>query len=620
MFNKIQNLIAVKLLFFTILGFIFQKFFHLSFISFDYYIIILVSFILISFLLKNYIIFVFIVFFYLGVFSSFKTNNLDYKYNGNFPPELNAIFRGEIKQKLKSTENISRYLVQGELTTVGLYTFPACNVHLTVIKSDRDNKNYEDNKNNEGDKIFCTFKFRLPNTPTLPNEFNEKNYYRTLGADFTAYTYSNNLTVFHQNKNTSIKQKIKNSVSNQIDKLYSKVTAGIVKALLLADKSNIPLEIKRSFSLSGTAHILAVSGLHVGLIAAILFWFFSFIKLDFIKFPSFLLFLWGYIYLIDFQPSAVRAGIMITLYTLTKMLQRKAEPLNIVALTILIILIVNPNSIYSAGFQMSIASITGIYLLYSPLYNFFSNILNLKKFKFINKYILTSLSLTFAASIIVSPIVAYYFGIYSLISPITNIFVVFLMVYALIFAIPSVFLSYLIFPLAQLFANSSQLLIEISELITYYSIKIPWAYLEGQNIFLISVLISTAMLYLFTSKFINQFAFRTIVVFLIIIAFYFFPYQKNLPFNEFDRPTSKLVEFPNKNILIIIDKKNNVSNRYDYGLLRYILDKKDSCTIYYDGQTAILLQNKMNNPSNFRWIKISDDVRKLIYQEISKFK
>jgi hypothetical protein len=109
-------------------------------------------------------------------------------------------------------------------------------------------------------------------------------------------------------------------------------------------------------------------------------------------------------------------------------------------------------------------------------------------------------------------------------------------------------------------------------------------------------------------------------VFLIIIAFYFFPYQKNLPFNEFDRPTSKLVEFPNKNILIIIDKKNNVSNRYDYGLLRYILDKKDSCTIYYDGQTAILLQNKMNNPSNFRWIKISDDVRKLIYQEISKFK
>ncbi|MGB9701147.1 MAG: ComEC/Rec2 family competence protein [Candidatus Kapaibacteriota bacterium] len=615
MFNKLQNLLSVKLLLFTILGFIFQKFFHLSFLSLNYYLFALAIIILFSFLLKKYFLFVFIVFFYFGIFASYRTNDLDYEYKGNFPPELKGLFHGEVTEKLKSKGNTSRFIITGEITTASLYTFTDCKTHFTLINSKK-----RDLKLKEGDKIFCLLNFRLPNNSTLPNEFNEKNYYRSLGADFTAYTFSQNVSILNKYQEISLKQNLINSISNQIDRLFSNLTSGIVKALLLGDKSNIPLEIKKNFSLSGTAHILAVSGLHVGLIASLLFWLFSFVKYNSVKFTAFVLVLWSYIYLIGFQPSAVRAGIMITLYTLTRFLQRKPEPLNIIALTVLIVLAVTPNSIYSAGFQMSIASITGITLLYKPFFNFLYNTLNLKKIKFLKNFIISSLALTLSASVIVSPIVAYYFGIYSIISPLTNLFVVLLMVYSLILAIPSVILSYLFFPLAQIFANASQLLIELSEIITNFSVKLPGAFLEGQNVFIISLIISFIFLYLLTSKSINQLAFRTIILMFCSISLYFFPSEKKLPFIEYDRPTSKVIEFPYKNIIVILDKKDNNSNRYDYSLLRYLEEKKDSSKIYYDGKTGILLENKMKNLNSFIWVKISDNIKHLIYDEIKKVK
>ncbi|GAA0880566.1 hypothetical protein GCM10009119_35360 [Algoriphagus jejuensis] len=141
----------------------------------------------------------------------------------------------------------------------------------------------------------------------------------------------------------------------------------IAAALLLGQKENLDREIRNAYAETGTMHILAVSGLHVGIIYAILLFPLKGIRLN-TKHSKIYLFLvilliWIYAILTGFSPSVVRAATMFSLFTAGQMRDRKPSSWNILAFSALVIVCIDPAVIYEVGFQLSYLAVGGILLL-----------------------------------------------------------------------------------------------------------------------------------------------------------------------------------------------------------------------------------------------------------------
>ncbi len=166
---------------------------------------------------------------------------------------------------------------------------------------------------------------------------------------------------------TKINYNLKNHLKQQISKLHldDKVKQ-ITKALILGDKSSMDTELKTDFSNAGVIHILAISGLHIGIIYFALNVFFSkpfqFLK---IKVPSHLIIvclLWLFTWFTGLSPSAVRTTTMFSCIGLAKLLDRKQHPINGLFFSILLLLYIKPNYLWNVGFQLSVLAVASIIL------------------------------------------------------------------------------------------------------------------------------------------------------------------------------------------------------------------------------------------------------------------
>ena len=137
----------------------------------------------------------------------------------------------------------------------------------------------------------------------------------------------------------------------------------IYKAMLLGQKENLISEQKNLFIHTGTMHLFAVSGLHIGVIAL-----FISQSLGLLRAPSILIpvisiaALYYYVQIIEAPPSALRALLMITLYWVSLMIRRQSNGFSALVLSALILLAVNPWQIFSIGFQLSYTVVANIIL------------------------------------------------------------------------------------------------------------------------------------------------------------------------------------------------------------------------------------------------------------------
>jgi len=220
--------------------------------------------------------------------------------------------------------------------------------------------------------------------------------------------------------------KIKNKIKLAIEKNFTEPEGTIFSALLLGLKKEVPQKIRETFSKTGTAHILAISGLHVMIMATLIMNFC--IGILFLKrqdaFWLVSLMLIFYVILTGGAASAVRAGIMGFLLILAEKIGRKKESLNLIVFVASVMLCFNPKLLKNdAGFQLSFLGILGINYLSDYFYQIFKKI---PETKF---YFRKSLATTCSAQLFVFPLVLYYWGNLSLGAPIANIFVLFLLPY-----------------------------------------------------------------------------------------------------------------------------------------------------------------------------------------------
>ena len=154
-----------------------------------------------------------------------------------------------------------------------------------------------------------------------------------------------------------------------IDDIYTKkggtvepsLHAQLLKGILLGKRSDLPTETLDLFRNSGTFHVLAVSGLHVGLIAMFCYFGFSLFRL-----PQKMLCLLTiaavlvYACLIGFRPSVFRASLMAILFLFATLIDRDADLFNLLAFAALVLLLLNPQQLWDVGFQLSFVAVASI--------------------------------------------------------------------------------------------------------------------------------------------------------------------------------------------------------------------------------------------------------------------
>ena len=213
-------------------------------------------------------------------------------------------------------------------------------------------------------------------------------------------------------------EKRKELTSKYVEQGLSGDTYDIVAAMTLGEKKGISKEVRKTFSASGGAHILALSGMHLGILFMILTFLLPTKRWPKISVLTELFAIWAFVFLIGFQPSLVRAALMLTIYSIAKMLSRNTRSMDVLAVTAALLLVISPQWLFDVGFQMSFAAVTGILLLYGQIFRFLTyrekesgqpSVWITCRRVFSDGIVgLVVISLT--AQLGVAPLVAYYFG------------------------------------------------------------------------------------------------------------------------------------------------------------------------------------------------------------------
>lgn len=188
----------------------------------------------------------------------------------------------------------------------------------------------------------------------------------------------------------------------------------VIAAMAMGDKSALNQETKEAYSISGTSHILAVSGLHIGIIFQLIILLLGGKRRSKLTIILSTTIVWAYVIFIGFPASAVRAATMLSIYSMVLLSLRPDPTLNTLALAYIIMVLVNPFNIFDIGFQMSFLAV-GSFLLFYPLFfcllSSHSNII---------RAIWGLFCVSLAAQIGTLPLIVFYFGRISCYSLITS--------------------------------------------------------------------------------------------------------------------------------------------------------------------------------------------------------
>ena len=174
--------------------------------------------------------------------------------------------------------------------------------------------------------------------------------------------------------------------------------AGIAIALVTGYSKIISAEDSEAFTVTGTLHILSVSGLHIGLIYAVASFFMRLVVRDarkkrFIALIPLLL-IWGFSFMVGAAPPVLRSSIMCSLLAIAKTIHKRytGNQVNVLLFSAFILLVSNPNDLFDTGFQLSYTAMLGIFLFQPPLeaaFNFKNRIL-----RYLNTSVCTSIAAT----------------------------------------------------------------------------------------------------------------------------------------------------------------------------------------------------------------------------------
>lgn len=212
----------------------------------------------------------------------------------------------------------------------------------------------------------------------------------------------------------------------QVEKLsrhgLSGQTLAVVSAMTLGDKSAVSAATREAYSITGASHILALSGMHLAIIYGLLSVLSHGRRLRELRELSLLLAVWVYVFVVGMSPSVTRAALMLTIYSLLALTGRQRMSLNALAFAAIIMLVANPLCLYDIGFQLSFMAVAFIVVFHGRL----SGLLPYdyqQRHPFV-RVAWQTVCMSTVAQLGTFPLVAYYFGRFSVYSLLANIVVV----------------------------------------------------------------------------------------------------------------------------------------------------------------------------------------------------
>ncbi len=290
-----------------------------------------------------------------------------------------------------------------------------------------------------GDRVACLARLKEIRNFNNPGGFDYRRYLAFRGICASASVSRKSFVIrLHPGKPGRLSHAVDHSrraVSILIDKATSEdpgEARGVIKALLIGDRNEVSRKIREVFNRIGAAHLLAISGLHIGIIATIAFWGFRFILA---RSQRVLLGAWStkgaallslfpvlfYGFLAGMSPATQRAVIMVTVFLMALLFERERDTINTLALAALVILIMNPTALFEISFQLSFTAVFAI--LY--MMEHFPFAIELRRGPpTIYRRLALFLLVSAAAILGTLPVTAYYFNQTSLVGILTNCFMV----------------------------------------------------------------------------------------------------------------------------------------------------------------------------------------------------
>lgn len=288
-----------------------------------------------------------------------------------------------------------------------------------------------------GDRI--TFKARLKEAlaNTNPKLYNYKLNLLS-NKVYTTVNINDYDLINIDSRSKSLKYRLRIGFRNRIEDLFDtyldESPSNLMKGIIMGKNSYLDEEAILKYREMGLAHILAVSGLHIGIISGFLIFLFSNLAIKKrINIFIVLGIIWFYGFLIGFPPSVLRASIMFSFLLFGQTLAKPYDSINILFLSFFILLAINPILIFNLGFQLSYMATFSI-LYFSPYIN--------KKFYPYNNKLTYTLASLFAVYIGILPIQLYYFNSFSIVGIFSNLIITPILSFALVLGAIMLILSY----------------------------------------------------------------------------------------------------------------------------------------------------------------------------------
>lgn len=369
---------------------------------------------------------------------------------------------------------------------------------------------------------------------------------------------------------------IKQHVFNQLSDVMNSDNAGIAYGMLFGGKEYLNNEISDMFSYAGVAHILAVSGLHVGLVVALITWILRKTKVNkWVGLVINFIFLFFYCWLCNFTPSVTRASVMSLVLLLANASGREYDPLSSLCLAGCLILALNPLNLMSVGFQLSFLCVLSIITLSSKIERL------LTKLK-LNNFIAKTLAISFCINLVILPVCANSFEKVSMIGVVANVLV--LPLFSVAF--PVLFIATIIssiMPFMNFLLFIPNIFLHATKLVANFFASIPFAVFRFYNIsylvLLCGILIILAIKYLMVKPWIKGVVCGVLSVALITC------FSINMVSNNYNNKIVLSYQYNSNNAIICVNNQNyllGIQNTYMSNMLKSLKIRNIECIIAYD--------------------------------------
>lgn len=341
--------------------------------------------------------------------------------------------------------------------------------------------------------------------PKNPDEFDYKEYLALKQVYFQAYLNAEEVLLTKENRSFFVKRwvhKVQGYVKQKLaQNIGSQNETGVAEALLYGYDKDIDAETKQAYSNTGTLHVLAVSGMHVGIIYMVLgMLLVPFNKLKkgkVVKQLIILISLWAYSFLCGMSPSILRATVMFSFIIVAGLMEERSNVYNTLAASVFVLLCFDPNLILNVGFQLSYLAVLGI-LFFQP---FVASWYTAPNWFVHQVWEVTAVSL--AAQVITFPISLFYFHSFPNCFLLSNLLMIPLT--TLILYTGMVLLAVSWIPLlAKLLGGLLYYLILFTNEVVKWIEHIPYAYVNGIQVNLFQSILLYGIIILLTLFFVNR--------------------------------------------------------------------------------------------------------------------